>query len=120
MCHDDGDKAAADEERREGHKREAAWLTGSNPATWQPKKRHRVDACRWLVDADNMLRQTTALPGLHFFQRSNQDPQEHPARWPLLSLASDRGSDGTCAINWLKRAMNVKCDEFYDNIKSEF
>ena len=114
MCHDDGDKAAADEERREGYKREVAWLTGSNPAAWQPKKRHRVGACRWLVDADNMLRQSTAAPGLHFFQIGDQQPQDHPARWPLLSLCADRGSDGTCAIKWLQRVRNVNCDEFYD------
>ena len=34
--------------------------------------------------------------------------------WPLLSVAADRGTDGLCAMSYLRRALRMNLDELPD------
>ena len=34
--------------------------------------------------------------------------------WPLLTVAADRGTDGLCAMAYLRRALNINLDELPD------
>jgi hypothetical protein len=98
MCADSSDQAGMKEEIAASRKRESAWLDGDKNKTWRPKKRYRVSSCRWAVDTDNQLVQSTSFSGLAHVQIP-EEPSERgpPELWPLLSLALDRGSDGVCS-----------------------
>jgi hypothetical protein len=68
-----------------------------------------------LVDVDCQLRDSTSVGGLHTFQ-IDEDPAKRPdpMDWPLLQMASDRGSDITCAIFFMKYEININLDDAGD------
>ena len=77
--------------------REAAWVRKRkgkdiDSAAWNPKKRHRLDAFKWLCMTDWQLLQNTGVGFGHFALTAGQRKQLPWHSLPLLSYAGDQGS----------------------------
>jgi hypothetical protein len=115
LANDEGRQADVVLEQAATRQRQSAWLGRKNPQSWRPPKRHRVGAHAVLVDVDCQLRDSTSVGGLHTFQ-IDEDPAKRPdpMDWPLLQMASDRGSDITCATFFMKYEININLDDTGD------
>lgn len=74
MWVDDGDKAAAGEERTSSYTRHNTWRQGSYIAAWRLGTCRRTGSCVWLVDADNMMAASFALGCLHGCKLADPPP----------------------------------------------
>ena len=97
-----------------GEQRE--WLARNPQCAWQPIKRVRVGAYKFLLELDNAIRVATGLPGLGAFiiELVVLEVGRHPERWPRLTVAADRGSDGTAATAYLKRQLKHNLETVSD------
>ena len=82
-----------------------AWLRGTaEAASLTPvttiRKRYRKSAYEWLVLTDGNLRRCTGLEGFDSY-RIDPEKQLDPAKWPLLRIGLDQGSDGWSAAHFL-------------------
>ena len=99
--------------------RETAWVRkrkGENidSSEWNPKKRHRFDAFKWLAQTDWQLLQHTGLGFGHFALTAEQRKQKPWHQWPLLNYAGDQGSKEQCGLWVLKRKLQLNMDEVPD------
>ena len=99
--------------------RETAWVRkrkGENidSSEWNPKKRYRFDAFKWLAQTGWQLLQNTGLGFGHFALTAEQRKQKPWHQWPLLNYAGDQGSKEQCGLWVLKRKLQLNMDEVPD------
>lgn len=86
-------------------KRQRAWLRrecGEQPSSWRPTKLHRTSARKWVLALDSQIAHSTDKGGLAWFIYDASSPTWSDWRqWPLLTIASDLGSDGVAGFNAL-------------------
>lgn len=99
----------------ERRKRQRAWMKKEGSG-WRPCKRHRVAAHEWIQATNSSLIVSGGRPeGWKAFQVSeNMEERGDPMKWPVISGAFDRASDGRCALSYLGRVLRINVDPMGD------
>ena len=70
-------------------------------------KRERKKAISWLLGLDKMLQVMTGQGLARFQQEADLAQRAHPSTWPILTVATDQGSDGWSASYYLLFQMSL-------------
>lgn len=106
-------------------KRQRAWLgrarCSTGPCAWRPKNIPRRAAFRWILCVDSQIRMVTGVAGLAHFKKpkpgdgaGGDELSTTPLKWPHLSIALDRGSEGCSALHFLQRVAEANIEELWD------
>lgn len=114
-----GQEGTAQECTEQRHTRQKAWLArkrgaDTQPAQWNPRKRHRKDTAMWLAQVDHQMVFSCGV-GLGHFAVPEEVAQRGPwDTWPLLSYAGDQGSKEEAGKWTIRSKLRLNFDEVPD------
>lgn len=93
---------------------ETYWQNVGDDGPKQPKRKlHRKASHTWLLAVDRQMQVTLGV-GLKHYILPPLEERGPPASWPLLMVASDEGSGGICAMNYLTYNLGCGLVKFRD------